>query len=572
MALLPFAGEAVPARPGPVKVTQKDGSQIEVRKIGDEYGFYYASADGLPLVEADGFYYYATAGDESTPFVTSGVRYDAEPSRALQQQPDLDRAFQLFGQLREANRERMNRCAVPPSRANGDTPVDGTFMSMTGVPTIGKQKALVILVAYKDVPFTVDDPHDFYTRLFTAEGFSDYGATGSAREYFVDSSKGKYEPDFDVYGPVTLSMNRVFYGGNTGGAQTDARPAIMAGEGMQLVAEQNPDVDFSVYDTDGDGYIDNITVIYAGEGEATDGGEDTIWPHAAYLIGAGINLEIDGVKADRSNCINEWLGSATRPMGIGTIVHEFSHILGLPDLYDTTYTFLEHTPGEWSVMDKGPYNNDGLTPPLHSAFEAYSMGWIEPTIVDSDCNVTLIPHGNAIYIKTDKENEFFIFEARHRTTKWDEYLPYDGMLIWHIDYVQSVWMRNQPNNYANHQYIDLVEADNRYGTSSRRGDVWPGRRGTEHTSFTFETKPSFQSWSGYDMRLPIHEITRHSWGQVTFKVGNGGAQVGIDAIDSAAGNNAPVEWYTLQGVRVDTPRSGIFIRRQGSAVTKELLK
>lgn len=580
--LVPAAMQAVPAYPGLIKVTQKDGTQVEVRKVGDEYGFYYTTDDYKPLVKVDGQFYYAKAGDENTPFVSTGIPFSATASRSAEatqlDNADTERALRFFGMQREANKAaRMPKVAVPDSRANGDHPVNGNFMSTTGVPTLGKQKAIVILVEYKDVPFTVEDAHDFYNRQFNEKGFSDYGATGSARDFFYDSSKGKYEPEFDVYGPVRLSQNRAFYGANPNGGQGDARPAIMAAEGMQMVAEQYTDADFSVYDTDKDGYIDNITVIYAGQGEASGGSEDCVWPHAGYISGAGVELIIDDVRADRYNCINEWVKDdklkLDRPMGIGTIVHEFSHILGLTDLYDTAYsTQIVYTPGEWSVMDSGPYNNDGLTPPLHSAFEAYSLGWIDPIIVDSDCEVTLNPHGEAIYIKTDKENEFYMFEARNRATKWDEYLPGDGMLVWHIDYNESIWKKNTPNNYTGHQYIDLIEADGRHGTSSRKGDAWPGRRGTEYTEFTFQTNPSFQSWSGYDMQLPITRIHRNEWGQITFRVGKGGQQVGIENIENADDNNAPVEWYTLQGVRVDNPSGGIFIRRQGTQVTKELLK
>ena len=576
----PAALQAVPAYPGLYKFTQKDGTEIQVRRVGDEYGCYYVTEDNRLLVKENGQFYYATAGDENTPFVSTGIPATATASRsaetnALLNGVDTERALQLFGMQREALREARMGGAPVMSRANGDKAPDGTFMSTTNVPTLGNHKALVILVSYKDVDFTVENPHEFYTRMLNEEGFSDYGATGSARDFFVESSKGRYTPEFDVYGPVKLSMNRVFYGERVG-ANPDIRPGVMCGEGLQMVVDQNPDVDFSQYDTDGDGYIDNFTVIYAGEGEATDEKlTESVWPHAAYLTGEGVNVSIKNVKANRYNCVNEWRNDYNRPAGIGTIVHEFSHILGLTDLYDTAYSTgaIVYSPGEWSVMDSGPYNNDGLTPPLLSAFEAYSLGWVDPYLIESDCEVTMNPNGNVFYIKTDKENEFFMFEARHRNNKWDAYLPGDGMLIWHIDYNEAVWLKNTPNNYPNHQYIDLIEADGRHGSSSRRGDAWPGRRGTEATEFTFDTNPSFQSWSGYDMKLPITNITRHGWGQVTFRVGKGGLQVGIDNItdDNATDDNAPVEWFTMQGVRVDNPSNGIFIRRQGTKVTKEMV-
>lgn len=582
---LPATMQAVPAYPGLLQVTQPDGTTLQVRMTGDEYGHFFVTADNHLLVRDGNAFYYAVAGaDISTPLVSTGVlATDAAArtpeTRAMLASIDTDRAMSLFNGSRAAVIESQKAAhpvinGKPSASRLGQEVASGRYMSTTNVPTLGKQKALLVLVQYKDVKFTVEDPHTFFNRMVNEEGFNDYGNTGSVRDFFKASSKGLYEPDFDVYGPVTVSQNRVFYGGNAGGSNSDARPASMAAEAMQLAAEQNPDVDFSQYDTDKDGFIDNITIIYAGDGEATSGNPDEIWPHAGYLYsGSGINVGASGVKADRYNCINEWLTSENRPMGIGTIVHEFSHILGLTDLYDTAYsTAVIYSPGAWSVMDAGPYNNNGFTPPLHSAFEAYCLDWTTPLVIDKDCEAGLNPHGGSFYIATDKENEFFILEARKRTG-WDEYLPGDGMLIWHIDYNQDIWHRNTPNNNPSHHYIDLIEADGRIGEATRKNDAWPGQRG-QFTEFNTTTKPAFMAWSGYDMGLPLSDIRRNEWGKVTFKVGKGGESVGIDAIeatDNAA--DSPVEWFTLQGVRVDNPVAGnIYLRRQGSQVTKQLVK
>ena len=162
----------------------------------------------------------------------------------------------------------------------------------------------------------------------------------------------------------------------------DQRPEEMIIEACQMLDDT---VDFSEYDRDGDGYIDNVFVFYAGRGEASGGASDTVWPHSWDITAAtSVPYVFDGVRLDRYGCSNEW--EVDRPDGVGTFVHEFSHVMGLPDLYATKYTGA-FTPGAWSAMDYGPYNNDGCTPPLYSAFERYSLGWIEPLPIDGPVNV-----------------------------------------------------------------------------------------------------------------------------------------------------------------------------------------
>ena len=138
---------------------------------------------------------------------------------------------------------------------------------------------------------------------------------------------------------------------------------------IEACRQLNPEIDFSQYDLDNDQYIDNVFIFYAGQGEASGGSSDCVWPHSweVEIAEMGSQHIFDNVHLNRYACSNEWelsaLGYGYRPVGIGTFIHEFSHVMGLPDLDSTQYVEDTFTPGAWSVMDYGPYNNYGCTPP-----------------------------------------------------------------------------------------------------------------------------------------------------------------------------------------------------------------
>ena len=223
---------------------------------------------------------------------------------------------------------------------------------------------------------------------------------------------------------------------------------------------------------------------------------------------------------------NEWEGS--RPDGVGTFIHEFSHVMGLPDLYATDYS-TAFTPGEWSVLDYGPYNNDGCTPPIYSIYERYALGWIEPTVIDGPATIRLdnVMENKGCIIPTKRANEFFLLENRQQTG-WDTFIPGHGMLVWHVDYNSYIWAQNTVNNNASHQYVDLEEADNIRSENTRAGDAFPGT--SKVTSFTDTTTPSMKTWTGAKLNLPITDITETD-GIITFNVAGGDINAGFSMAD-----------------------------------------
>ncbi len=501
----------IPAKPGVHTISQPDGSELQVRIVGDEWGHTYLTADGYPIIAgADGIYHYATSDAHgnviASPMAAVNVGERTVAAKNWLAATDSGTTLRSMAAAHKVNRAQRSAGKHAPNRSKG-------LFSEAQFPSKGKQKALVILVEYRDVKFTLADPHDYFQRMLNEPGFSDYGGTGSAHDYFLHCSTGQFDPEFILLGPVTLSNNMSYYGGNKANGD-DLNPHRMAIEACQKL---DAVVDFSEFDRDGDGFIDNVFIFYAGRGESSGGGANTVWPHTWYVTSAESTPYVfDGVTLDRYACSNEWDNGT--PDGVGTFCHEFSHVLGLPDLYASKYTSA-FTPGDWSLMDHGSYNNNGRTPPAYSSFERYALGWLSPRQLTKAANVTLrdISSNTACIINTADEDEFYLFENRTQTG-WDAYLPGRGMLAWHIHYDSSQWKLNTANNDPAHQHIDLIEADNILSAETRDGDAFPGPGNV--TSFGDNTVPAMSTWCGTPINLPITDIAEQG-NVITFKVAGG---------------------------------------------------
>ncbi len=450
---------AVPARRGEIVKTQPDGTQIVVYQHGDEHFHWMTNEKGEWLkMDVDGFYR-----------VTEALN---------------------------AEQIEAKRMAAPSRAAQAATPLNIA------------PRGLVILVNFTDVAFTTDKA-ELDSMLLGKNYTRDYSyfyrgkkqsitSKGSAWQYFYDSSNGHYDPQFDVIGPVTVSKNMEYYGKNNPSTQFDAAPWTMVKEACQLV---NDSVDFKQYDNNNDGYVDFVYVIYAGYGEADGGDENTIWPHSYWLLDAGITCKLDGKYVDLYACGNEMDSRTNYHTGIGTFCHEFSHVLGLPDLYETTGYGTHKTIGAWSILDYGPYNNDGNTPPAYSAYEQFFMGWLMPRLIVDAENVELEElqaSNSALLISSSDQHNligndpkpatFYLLENRQQVG-WDEYLPGHGLMLTKVQYSSNSWLQNTVNNSSNRMGVDLIEADGKKPSSSsngytgKAGDLFPAGA-TEYLGIT----------------------------------------------------------------------------------------
>ena len=434
---------AVPARRNGVVLTQPDGSQITVYQHGDEHFHWQTNEKGEWVKMAEDGYYRVTKALSSEQIAAKRM---ASPRRAQSAYP-------------------LN---IAP-------------------------RGLVILVEFQDIKFTTSKAEmdsmimgSNYTREYSytyrKEEYNIH-SKGSARQYFYDSSNGQYNPHFDVVGPVTISHEMSYYGKNNSAGQ-DSKPEYMIEEACKL-ADTEYDVDFSQYDNDEDGFVDFVFVIYAGFGEADGAASNTIWPHSWNLFtAAGRKCQPDGKIVDLYACGNELDFHSKMHTGIGTFCHEFSHVLGLPDLYVTNNAG-HVTLNEWDIMDYGPYNNDGNTPPAFSAYERFFMGWLTPRLLTEPEEVQLeeLNSSNTALMITDNDSSnligndpdpstFYMIENRQQSG-WDEYLPGHGMMLTKIKYSYKNWSENIVNNSSNRMGVDLIEASGKTSKYGEATDLFP---------------------------------------------------------------------------------------------------
>ena len=421
---------AVMATPELIVKTQSDDSTVTLKMVGDEFHNYYTRPDGTPVrLNKDGMWV-----------------NDAQVS-------------------------------IAPEAARKARRVAQQTQKQSSYPLKGSPKSLVILVNFSDLSFQFK-LEDFQLML-NESGYNKNGGVGSARDYFIASSDSTFAPVFDCYGPVTVSKGFAYYGANSG-SSSSLHASQMVVEACNLVADQG--IDLTQYDTDNDGRLDNVFIYYAGHNEAEGASASTIWPHRSVVSGSE---RVQGKLIYDYACTSELRGISGKSMcGIGTFCHEFGHVLGLPDYYDTDYNY--YTVGTWDIMCSGSYNGSGKTPPAYTAGERFQLGWLTPVQL-SDAGYYELPAletSNTAYLiaktthnlswESASPNEYWLLENRQHVG-WDaptNALPGTGMLIWHINYNAAAWGSNTPNNNLPLRY-DVEEAGGAKGYSAA-SDPFPG--------------------------------------------------------------------------------------------------
>lgn len=532
MALTYASSLAIVAKPGPRIVEQPNGDTLTVWAYGDQHFHWLENNQGEWVEQGEDGYYRITEA------------LDANQIEARRQQSASYQGVQKA----QAARRAMKKTPVPLNIA---------------------PRGLVVLANFADASFTT--PKEELLEMINGKNYvRDYSYTyrtskyavhseGSAKQYFIDQSMGQYQPEFDVVGPYTVSRNMSYYGGSN-----DAKAYQLIIDACKMADDEG--VDFSRYDCNNDGEIDFVFVIYAGYGEADGGPSYTIWPHTYWVRdGAGQNVRLDGKYLNTYACGNELEYISKQHSGIGTFVHEFSHVLGLPDLYATNESS-HKTLGEWDVMDAGPYNNSGNTPPAFSAYERFFCGWLEPTLLNRATNVSLdeIQSSNKAYIITEKgesnlignnpnPTQFYLLENRQQKG-WDEFLPGHGMLITKVSYSYSSWTGNTVNNSSNKMGVDLVEADGRAsaGSYGKATDAFPAG------------STEFRPYDNY----PITDIAE-TGGRIIFKFMGGADWLSSFAEDHATENDKKGRAYTAVYAVYDISGQLLYLTEAGKKYYSE---
>lgn len=455
---------AGPAFPGPVSLRQPDGSVFTAYLTGDEFMKITRTEDGgfAVMQDEDGWWCYAVFNPDGTRH-SSGVRVGVPASPQV-----LEAGQSIPWTVLSANARKKREAFA----LKDEKPAIGRLAGHSGGSATksesspGKKHGIAILVQYRDDDGKFKYSRQDFLNLLNSPG---YNGTGSAVDYFNDQFKGAAEFSFDVSEIVTLPREKAYYGANDSNGD-DRRPAEMIYEACRLADES---VDFSLYDNDRDGYVDNVFVFFAGKDEASGGGDNCIWSHAwdlqsaaVFGDGNGAYVSADGVKVSRYACTSELRSNGTLT-GIGTFCHEYSHTLGLPDLYDTDYDENGRAAAMWektSIMDCGNYNGSGECPPNFNCIEREIAG-ISVPVDASDGEYVLSPvqnSGECLRLGTETEGEYFLIECRD-AKGWDKYIGGSGLLVYHIDKTDmTAWtIKNVVNADASHQMADLIEADGR---------------------------------------------------------------------------------------------------------------
>lgn len=436
MLAMTMAVMAVPAKKGMWKtITLADGSELRATLVGDEHGHFWKAENGQAYSLQNGVY----------------VAVDA--------QQVIEKA--------KARRAKVNAKRVQRR----------TFGHPTTIT--GNKKAIMILVNFNDVKYQASHTNALFQKIANEENYTEGKFQGSMADYFKAQSRGKFTLDFDVVGPVTVSKAASYYGSNDS-SENDMHPGEMVVEAVTLAKNQISD--WTPYDWDNDGYVDQVYVVYAGKGEADGGAETTIWPHAydlssskAYGDGSGPVTVGTNLKVNNYACGPELDGYTGDITGIGVMCHEYSHCLGYPDFYDIDYSGGQGM-GEWDLMDSGSYNGDSYQPAGYTSYERWFAGWETPIELGAeDLNVTdmkSLQNGGEFYIiYNDKnKNEYYLLENR-QFEGWDASTPASGLLIIHCDYNASVWEQNGPNDDPAHQRFTVVPADGEYSY-----ELWQGNK------------------------------------------------------------------------------------------------
>lgn len=497
---------AIPAYPKPLKVKQADGSWLTIQMRGDEHGHYVLTSDGIPLVFNARQKNYEYADWKDGKVQASGIKAVEASERtakvkAFVESQDKSAILESFKRARLQQLQQTLSSRRNASLKAGSNPQKE---KLNNFPTIGEVHSLVILVQFADTKFSTvgSDAHQFFNNMLNEPGFTySNGANGSARDFYLNSSNGRFQPQFDVIGPVTLPEKYSYYGANQGSSVDN--PARLEQFVREACTLADPLVDFSQYDHNQDGYIDNIYFFYAGKGEADSGDGNAIWPHSAYYSDmakdAGLSetsLKLDGIEVGNYTCSNEINGTliTPQPAGIGTFVHEFGHVLGLADHYDVNYGMTTFAPGSFDTMAQASYNNNGNTPAAFSAYERACLGWLDLTVLKNGVDsLNVLPDLNdsnkayVVPVGGTNDEEYFIMENRQKKG-WDAFIPGHGMLLWHIDYDAKAWEKNELNITGTHQRVDIVEADNKLTDNTRAGDPFPGTSNVTQCNLT--------SWAG----------------------------------------------------------------------------
>ncbi|MBR1463199.1 MAG: M6 family metalloprotease domain-containing protein [Prevotella sp.] len=586
---------AVKPQRGPHTVRQSDGTQLTIYSHGDAFSHWYTTADGVLLVHDDLSYYIAEVGDDGS-LKATGILAHSPSNRNEQEKAAIKRQDKHL--FLSAMQQETASAAKKSGMRKEKLANNSSYFPHEGTP-----KAIVILAEFSDSLFknNYETTRKLFDSFLNADGqpTNDVDKTvernyGSVKQYFKDMSFGKFAPQFDVYGPVKLNNKMSYYGSGSNDRMDLFIPDVCkAADDL---------IDFSQYDADNDGKVDLVYIIYAGYGESYSGvTSNAIWPKSStgsYGSYDGKTVSRYGVHCELGGApIHTEAWGEKRINGIGLFVHEFSHCMGLPDIYPTNdgARINNQAMEDWDVMDGGEYlgGNIGFYPAEYTPWEQEVMGWMTIDTLKEAQQVSLqtIQNGGKAYrIMNDNDSKgreyFLLFNVQKQG--WNSYARGHGMLVMHLNYSsENVGVSDHPNNTAGQPRLTIVPADGllissyqvlgedevdprKYTAAEYRasyaGDPFPGSLNVRFLTDTSEVKPTV--YVGESLNKPIFNINESEDGIITFdfleNISSGLRGVMI------TGNDEKKRIYSLDGIYVgDDPTKlpkGIYIMNRRKVI------
>ena len=466
----------------PVQVRQADGSVITVILRGDEHINWYTTLDGVLLVQGtDNNYYIGKVEKSGNLIATQQLAHEAltrsQAERNLIAKQDKDKFFAYVNKIAEESENAYNNSPLTRGPI-----VDTGYGGVPYFPHTGSPKALVILAEFQDTTFTIQDTKKVFTNyLMNEDHFSDtrYGQNQNykgVRGYFKDCSYGQFTPIFDVVGPIKLPKKHAIYG-----AGNDRMDLLLA----DACAAVDDLVDFAKYDANNDGIVDLVYIIYAGHSaNYHDNKVSNIWPKSGTIT---ISNKFDGKSIRRYGVSNELNGSDKTSKnnkkinGIGLFCHEFSHTLGLPDIY-AYHTDAENQDDQgmefWDLMDGGTGVRGGRVPASYLAWEREVMGWMKIDELKKDSsieNLKSIDNGGKAYkiVNPNNSNEYIVLQSMQKgawNQGWGDGTYGKGLLAYRVSYpYNKVNVFDFPNNVKGKPRVIPIPADGKILAAANAG-------------------------------------------------------------------------------------------------------
>lgn len=300
---------------------------------------------------------------------------------------------------------------------------------------------------------------DYYNQMLYGRG----EGVNSVAEYFLEQSSGRYAVDGACEDWVAVPGDHTVYDDGDGTPDTSENVWLFLDDSLdgwyatQVAAGKSAaEIDaylarydgYDRYDWDGDGvfaepdgYIDHFQSLHAGEGEEAGGGvlgDEAIWSHSWYAyygligeIGPSPEYLLGGVQIGDSSY---WVGDYTiQPEngGVGVFAHEYTHDLGVPDLYDTVGG--DNGTSFWTLMDSGSWLSQvdydlGSAPDHLGAWEKNQLGWLNVASAAPGETATVVL-GPAEYNSTAAQALRVDLPAK--LVEWDIAVPYAGTLFYY---------------------------------------------------------------------------------------------------------------------------------------------